>query len=150
MKIRTAHITVAASRDAVFAFLSEPANLPAWATEFCERIERRHDGWIAHTAHGELRFAIESDAATGTIDMYSGPDATAMAVFPVRVLAMPPGVTLIAFTFFQAPDLPDEIYERQYGSLLVELRGLARRFGGGELHAPEGEAATAASQDAVA
>jgi hypothetical protein len=140
MKIRTAHVTVPAARDAVFNFLADIRNLPAWATEFCEQVERRGSGWVVHTAQGEMRFGIESDAATGTIDMYAGVDPTAMAIFPVRVLTIPPGVTLIAFTFCQAPELPDSLYEQQYRSLLVELSGLAERFGGGTVHAPDAAA----------
>lgn len=141
MKIRTIHVTLPAPAGSVFAFLAEAGNLPLWATEFCERIERRGGGWIAHTTQGPLHFAIESDVARGTIDLHAGAEPIAMAIFPMRVLAIPPGVTLVMFTFCQPPGLPDELYERQYRSLGLEMRGLAARFGGGELHAAEAAAA---------
>lgn len=137
MKIRTVHVTLPAPRDAVFAFLAEIGNLPAWATEFCERVERRGSRWIAQTAQGELHLAIESDAVTGTIDLHLGADPAAMELFPLRVLALPSGATLVLFTFCQPAGLPDELYERQYQSLLVEMQGLAERFAGGTVHAPE-------------
>jgi hypothetical protein len=53
------------------------------------------------------------------------------------VLPLPGHRTLVSFTFIQPPGLPDELYEKQYQSLLVEMQGLLRRFGGGELHAPD-------------
>jgi hypothetical protein len=136
MKIRTVSATLGAPSDAVFRFLAEIENLPRWATEFCERVERRPDGWIAHTSQGPMRFRIIADRSTGLLDMWGGPSPEEMALFPVRVIEAPDGSTLVSFTFMQSPGLPDEVYERQYRSLLIEVQGLIERFGGGELHAP--------------
>ena len=135
MKIQNVSITVPAARADVFRFLAAIENLPAWATEFCERVERRAAGWVAQTAQGEMIFEITADERTGVIDMRAGPTPETLWPFPVRVLALPTGATAITFTFFQMPGMADELYVRQCESLGVEMRGLARRFGGGEIAA---------------
>ncbi len=58
-------------------------------------------------------------------------------MWPIRVLSLSARTALVSFTFLQPPGLPDEAYEEQYHARLVELRGLIRRFGGGELHGPD-------------
>src|SRR5579885_1850345 len=140
MNNRTVTVTLSAPRAAVFNFLADIENLPKWATEFCERVCLERDGWRALTSQGELFVEFEADDDTGVIDMRAGYTRTQMNLFPVRILSLPDGGSVAMFTFFQAPDLSDEIYECQYRSLLVEVRGLIERFGGGKLHAPAAEA----------
>ena len=137
MKIRTLSVTVPASRDTVYNFLADIENLPKWATEFCERIELRHNGWWAYTSQGEMMVESEADDHTGVIDLRVGPSVDALVLFPLRVLPLTTKRTLVSFTFIQPSELPDEHYEKQYQSLLMEMQGLIGRFGGGELHAPE-------------
>ena len=125
---RTVTIVVPAAQDRVFGFLADPQNLPVWATEFCQ--ELKWDG--AHckivTSGGELFFRIEADPKTGVIDMFSGPTAAEQDIFPCRAIALSGQVTAISFTFFRTPGIHDEMYERQYESLLIEMDGLAERF----------------------
>ena len=137
MNVRTVSLTVAAPRDTVFHFLADIENLPKWATEFCERLELRQGRWWAYTAQGEMLVEAEASAATGVIDLRVGPAEDQLALFPLRVCPLSTGGALVSFTFIQPPGLPDELYERQYQSLLIEMQGLLRRFGGGEIHVPE-------------
>jgi hypothetical protein len=125
---RTVTIIVAEAKDSVFDFLSNIENLPAWATEFCEELKRDGGHYKVVTSAGELFFRIESDRKTGVVDMFAGPALDQMGIFPCRVIAMPGGASAISFTFFQPPDMPDEVYERQYKSLLIEMDGLKKRF----------------------
>lgn len=128
---RTVTILVSASKEAVFDFLSDIENLPAWATEFCQRLKREGDHHKVVTSMGELFFRVEADRRSGVIDMFAGPTLAEQGIFPCRVIAMPGGATAITFTFFRAPEMPDELYERQYRSLVVEMQGLAQRFSTG-------------------
>ncbi len=134
--IRTVNLAVRAPRDTVFNFLADIENLPRWATEFCERVELRRGRWWALTSRGELLCYTCADDATGVIDLCCGPSDDEVWRFPIRVWTVP-GATLVQFTFAQPPATPDEAYERQFQSLLTEMRGLLTRFGGGLLHAPE-------------
>ncbi|MDA0578647.1 MAG: hypothetical protein O3B24_11175 [Verrucomicrobia bacterium] len=126
---RTVTIIVPAAKDSVFNFLASIENLPVWATEFCEGIKQDGNHYKVITSTGELFFRIESDRKTGVVDMFVGPMLDQMGIFPCRVIAMPTGPTAVSFTFFQAPDMPGEVYDQQFKSLLVELDGLKRRFG---------------------
>jgi hypothetical protein len=51
-----------------------------------------------------------------------------MAVFPTRTVSLPDGRTAFSFTMFQAPDMPDELFESQYDSLKREFANIERRF----------------------
>lgn len=135
MHIRTVSISVAVPRDPVFNYLANVENLPDWSTEFCERLELRSGRWWAYTPRGEVLVELEVAAAAGLLDFHVGPAPDRMALFPLRVLPLGPRRTLVSYTFIQQGDVSDEAYEAQYQSLLIVMRGLIRRFGGGELHA---------------
>lgn len=128
MNNRTVTVIVTASKDSVFDFFANIENLPTWATEFCEGLKKDGPHHKVITSSGELFCKYESDPQTGVVDMFAGPTLDQMGIFPCRVIALPGGLTAISFTFFQPPGMPDEVYERQYQSLLVEMNGLQQRF----------------------
>lgn len=111
-------------KDVVFDFLADVSNLPLWATEYCSGVSHVDGRYIAETSFGPMITRHDADRATGVIDMCSGPDENDMALFPARVIAMPDGRIIVSFTFFQPPDLPDEIFARQHASLKLELAQL--------------------------
>ncbi len=127
-----AHHTVTTVLDApkqdVFAFLSRIENLPKWATEFAR--ELKIEGGRAKVVNGlgEFAFAIDADPDTGVIDMYAGPTEDALALFPTRVVGLPDGRSAYTFTMFQAPGMPDELFESQYESLRRELDNIRREL----------------------
>lgn len=129
--MRTATVTTVleAPKDAVFAYLSEIENLPAWATEFARELRRDDRGYAVINGLGEFRFDIHADAATGVIDMYAGPTEDQMAVFPTRAVALPDGRTAYTFTMLQGPGMPDELFESQYRSLRREFENIEQVFG---------------------
>ena len=129
MESRTVTTILAAPKNEVFAYFSRVDNLPDWATEFAR--ELRYEDGKAKVVNGlgEFYFTIEADAATGVIDMYSGPTEDELALFPTRVVGLPGGRSAFTFTMFQAPGMPDELFESQYRSLLRELEGVRARFG---------------------
>jgi hypothetical protein len=114
----------------VFDFLADIENLPAWATEFARRLERDGDDYKVVNGLGEFFFDVRADASTGVIDMFAGPTKDDMALFPTRVVALPDGSSAFTFTMFQAPGMPDELFESQHASLRRELAGVERRFSG--------------------
>jgi hypothetical protein len=135
MQIRTASVSVPASRDEVFRFLADVENLPKWAAGYCECLELRNDGWWAYTSQGEMFVEMEADDRTGVIDLRVGPSAAELGLFPLRVLPLPEGEVLVSFTFIQPAGLSDELYGQHCRALVIAMKGLIRRFGGGELHA---------------
>jgi hypothetical protein len=128
MRNETITTVLPASPDAVFAYLADIENLPQWATEFARELVRDGDDYKVVNGLGEFFFAIEADPATGVIDMYAGPVKDEMALFPTRVVALPDGRSAYSFTMFQAPDMPDELFESQHASLQREFAQIERQF----------------------
>jgi hypothetical protein len=137
MNVRTISLSVAALRDSVFHFLADIENLPKWAAEYCERLELRQGRWWAYTSLGEMLVELETCGETGVVDLRAGPAPDRLGLFPFRVLPLGEGGTLVSFTLLQPPGMAGELYEEHYRAILGIMRGLARRFGGGELYAPE-------------
>lgn len=130
MRSATVTTVLDAPREAVFSFLADIENLPRWATEFARELRRDGDGYKVVNGLGEFRFRIEADRETGVIDMFAGPTEDTMAVFPTRAVALPDGRTAYSFTMFQAPDMPDELFDAQYASLQREFANIERLLDG--------------------
>lgn len=135
MNIRTVNLSLPAPAAEVFAFFARIDNLPLWATEFCERVWLDGGTWRLATSQGEMTGNFRCHTESGVIDQFIGPSAEQQGLFPIRVFSLGQ-VSVVQFTFMQPPGLPDAVYEKQYASLLTEMRGIGRRFGGGTLHAP--------------
>jgi hypothetical protein len=82
----------------------------------------RRDGaaWIVQTAQGELPIRYSVDAARGTIDFHImvAPDIEAVAYS--RVVPNDSGAEY-AFTQFQLPGVPDDVFTAQRAALTEEL-----------------------------
>jgi hypothetical protein len=130
MTSRTVTTVLEAPRDEVFGYLSKIENLPRWATEFARDLKREGDRFKVVNGLGEFWFELKADERTGVIDMYAGPSVEELALFPTRVVGLPGGRSAFTFTMFQAPEMPDELFESQYRSLLRELENVRREVEG--------------------
>jgi hypothetical protein len=118
-----------APQSTVFEYMADIQHLPEWATEFARELRRDGDDYKVVNGLGEFYFTIQADAASGVIDMFAGPTKDAMAVFPTRAVALPDGRTAYSFTMFQAPDMPDDLFDAQYASLRREFHNIERVLG---------------------
>ncbi|MEO6993236.1 MAG: hypothetical protein ABI273_06385 [Lacunisphaera sp.] len=137
MNIVTLTATVSASRETVFNFLANIENLPKWSGGYCEDITLQRGRWWAFTTDGEQVVELESSADLGVIDFRSGPRAEDMTLTPIRVIGLADTQTLLSFILLEAPDLGPERFERRCQLWRGAVKGLLRRFGGGEMHSPE-------------
>ena len=128
MKSETVTAVVSAPRKAVFDYLSDIEKLPEWATEFARELKREGADCKVVNGLGEFYFEINADAETGVIDMFAGPSKDQMAIFPTRAVKLPDGRTAFSFTMFQAPGMPDELFESQHQSLKREFANIAAVF----------------------
>lgn len=124
MRSATVTTVLSAPRDAVFDYLAEIEHLPVWATEFARELRREGDDYKVVNGLGEFFFDIAADRASGVIDMFAGPTKDHMAVFPTRAVALPDGRTAYSFTMFQAPDVPDDLFDAQHASLRREFANI--------------------------
>ena len=128
MSTRTVTAVLDAPKERVFDYLSEVANLPKWASEFARELKYEDGKAKVVNGLGEFYVSIDADPDTGVIDMYVGPTETELALFPTRVVALPAGRSAFSFTMFQGAEMPDELFESQYQSLLREFENIEREF----------------------
>ena len=128
MNARSVTATFRAPREEVFKYLADVELLPEWATEFARELKVVDGRHKVVNGLGEFFFEIRADPESGVIDMLSGPAVDELALFPTRVVGLPDGGSAFTFTMFQAPGMPDELFDSQHASLLRELENLERRF----------------------
>jgi hypothetical protein len=128
MRSETVTAVLDAPRDEVFDYFSKIENLPDWATEFARELKWKDGEPVVVNGLGEFVFRIAADPDTGVIDMLSGPSADELALFPTRVVALPGGRSAFTFTMFQAPGMPDALFESQHDSLVREFDNIRARF----------------------
>ena len=128
MNTRTVTTVLDAPKGTVFDYLSRIENLPEWASEFARELKYEQGKAKVVNGLGEFYFSIDADEETGVIDMYAGPTEEELGVFPTRVVSLPGGRSAYSFTMFQAPGMPDELFESQYQSLLREFENIRRAF----------------------
>ena len=128
MNTRTVTAVLDAPPAEVFAYLSQIENLPRWATEFARELKYEDGKAKVVNGLGEFFFRIVADETTGVIDMLAGATEDELALFPTRVVALPEGRSAYTFTMFQAPGMPDELFESQHKSLLREFENIHREL----------------------
>ena len=129
MEARTVTTVLDAPKGPVFDYLSRVENLPDWATEFARELKFEDGRAKVVNGLGEFFFSIDADRESGVIDMYAGATLDELALFPTRVVDLPGGRSAYTFTMFRPPEMPEDLYESQYQSLLRELDNVRARFG---------------------
>lgn len=106
-KATTQYVSIGASYDTVFDYLTNPLLYKEWSTNFIEDVTLENGEHFAFTPMGKVKFVIKGDKATGNIDLFFGD-----APFPIstRLLRNAEGVTYL-FTLFQADSMPDQAWE---------------------------------------
>jgi hypothetical protein len=126
------HVVVDAPPSAVFDFLVDLRNMPAWSIHFCQAIRVEGDGAWVRSPQGEVYFAVRADARTGVVDWVSGPTRECATCWPTRVAALPNGASLYTVTaLLRAEDDAAEcerLFADELGMLkrLVEERATRR------------------------
>jgi len=125
MNSATLSVPISAVPKDVFDFVSNPANMPRWAVNFCRGVRRDGDRWLVTTSDGEMETVVESNAEYGVVDFRWRPAPSVEAIAPSRVI--PNGeATEYVFTLFQAPDMTIEQFQAGQDSLQEELNVLKR------------------------
>ncbi|MDB5807612.1 MAG: hypothetical protein JWN73_4934 [Betaproteobacteria bacterium] len=119
------HLSIAIERTPrdVYAYASNPENMPAWAAGLGHGISRAGEHWEVHTPQGTLamRFAPQNDY--GVLDhTVTLPDGAEVYV-PLRVLANGGGSEVI-FTLYRQPEMDDAAFARDAGMVEKDLAAL--------------------------
>ncbi len=120
-------LTVRIERDAaaVYAFASQPENLPRWAAGLGAGVTRSGDGWRVDTPLGRLRLRFAPANTHGVLDhAVTLPDGSVVDV-PMRVVPNASGAEVL-FTLFRQPAMSAEDFERDAGLVMADLQTLKR------------------------
>jgi hypothetical protein len=120
MRADTRTVSIEAAPGRVVEFLSQPENLPRWAVGFARAVRGTPDGWIVETGGGDVPIRITADGGAGTVDFRMTPAPGLEALAASRVIPRGPATEYV-FTQFQAPGMPDEVFEKNVAALGHEL-----------------------------
>ena len=123
LRSRTLSVSIDCSPHRVYAFVSNPENLPGWAAGLCKSVIKLDVGWIVETTQGlmNLRFVEHNDL--GVLDHYVSPAPGVEVYVPMRVLPNGSGAEVL-FTLFQLPGMSDEKYAEDAGLVARDLETL--------------------------
>ena len=124
------HVVIDAPARAVFDFVRDLRNLPAWAIHFCKGIRLDGEGAWVQSPQGEVYFATRPDAGTGVLDWLVGPTRESAARWPTRVVELPGDRSLFTVTALLDENADPAVLERLFADELGTLKRLVERTAG--------------------
>ncbi|MDX3402908.1 SRPBCC family protein [Streptomyces sp. ME01-18h] len=108
----------------VYAYASDPANLPAWAHGLGGTIERVADAWIADSSPlGRVKITFVPRNDLGVLDHHVTLPSGETVYNPVRVIA-DGTASEVVFTLRRQPGTTDADFERDAGMVAADLARL--------------------------
>jgi hypothetical protein len=120
-------ISVSINRDPreVYEFVSNPENLPSWASGLTSSVEKVNGEWFASTPQGQARIRFAERNSYGVLDHYVTLAQGVEVYVPMRVFPNAAGSELV-FTLFRLPDMTDEKFEKDAKMVLEDLTALRK------------------------
>jgi len=122
------HLSVAIEQPAstVYAFASQPQNLPLWASGLGE-IRQVRGEWIVHVTNKDMRLRFAQPNEYGVLDHWLLMDDGTEIYVPLRVIANGSGCEVI-LTLLRQPDMPDAKFEADAEWVMRDLAALKQRM----------------------
>lgn len=129
MTAKVVHLTIERPLKEVYAFASNPENMPLWAAGLASGLEPLNDSWIATGPMGKVVVHFVEQNNFGVIDhVVTMPDG--LKVYnALRVTPNGSGAE-VSFTVLQLPGMTDEDFENDAGLVhkdLVTLKDLLEK-----------------------
>ncbi len=117
------HISVSIDRppDEVYAFVSNPKNLPKWATGLSGSIKKVNGEWIADSPMGKIKIKFAEANTFGILDHEVVLESGAKINNPMRVIANGAG-SEVFFTIIRQPDVSDDKFAEDANWVAKDLR----------------------------
>jgi len=129
LRSKTLSVSIERPPAEVYRFVSNPENLPKWATAFCRSVGKSEGEWIVETPDGPMRIRFVGQNELGVLDHYVSPAPGVEILNPMRVVSNGSGSEVL-FTLFQLPDMSGErfaedvrLVERDLQTLKSVLEG---------------------------
>lgn len=125
MKSLTISVTIAAPAAQVYAYASNPANLPAWVPSFCKSAARVDGQWRVQSPGGTVAFAFVPPNDFGVLDHTVTFPSGETLTNPMRVVANG-SASEVLFTLFQREGMSDEQFREDAALVRSDLDTLRR------------------------
>jgi hypothetical protein len=125
MTFEAQHVGIAINRaaDDVYAFASNPENLPIWAAGLSASIEYVNGNWIATSPMGRVVVTFAPQNPFGVLDHQVTLPSGATVDNPVRVVPNDDGSELV-FTVYRRPGVTDQQFAEDAQAVARDLRAL--------------------------
>jgi hypothetical protein len=120
---RTLTVTINRNADDVYAFVSNPENLPTWAKAFCQSVMRLGASWVVKTSTGDVGLRFVEKNPFRVCDHYVTPAPGVEIYVPMRVLENGDGSEVI-FTLFRQPEMTQDTFKRDLEMVERDLQTL--------------------------
>ena len=122
MTTESRHLSVFIDRpvSAVYAFASDPANLPRWAPGLGSSVAQIDGSWFVETLQGRARVTFAPDNAYGVLDQEVLTPSGETVYVPLRAIADGDGCEVV-FTLRRAPGMTDAEFERDAALVNADL-----------------------------
>ncbi len=125
MKSRHVSRVISAPPELVYAFASNPDNLPRWAAGLATAdVVREGDSLVVYSPMGKVTVRFVTQNEFGVLDHEVTLPSGTTVTNPVRVLAHPEGSEIV-FTIRQV-ELTDDEFDRDVGMVEEDLERLKR------------------------
>ena len=119
------HVSTLINRTAadVYAYASDPANLPAWAPGLLRSVERVDGQWVADSDMGRILLDWAPDNPFGVMDHHVTVPSGQTFYNPMRVTANGEGSEIV-FSVRRQPGMTDEEFDRDCAAVQADLDAL--------------------------
>ena len=121
------HVSERIDRPAgeVYAYASNPANLPRWAPGLGSSVAEVDGQWFVDTPAERVRFAFAPRNDLGVLDHYLTMDSGEVIYVPMRVIADERACEVV-FTLQRPPGVSDEDFRADADAVAADLARLKR------------------------
>ena len=125
LKSRTVGVSINCDPRTVYEFVSNPENLPKWATMFCRSIKPSNGEWTVETPQGPVNIRFSKRNDLGVLDHYVSPSPGVEIFVPMRVVPNGGGAEVL-LTLFRTAEMSDEQYAQDMRWVEQDLNHLKR------------------------
>jgi hypothetical protein len=125
LRAKTLSVSIECPPGRAYGFVSNPENLPKWATAFCRSVRKSEGEWIVETPSGPVRIKFVAKNEFGVLDHYVTLEPGVEIMVPMRVVPNGSGSEVV-FTLFQWPNMSEEKFTEDAGLVERDLRTLKK------------------------